>query len=151
MLQGVRAMVEALIFWALAVYGALAVVRQCVRSIQRRAQRNPHPLTIILIVQHAERDIEGTLRTLMIRTALGTRERRILVFDVASQDDTGQIVQRMTACHDCIDYVRVADDSELLHQLKALCLQSPRVGCIYDLRVNGMVRDVTRDVAWLCE
>ncbi|GMA51291.1 hypothetical protein GCM10025857_26480 [Alicyclobacillus contaminans] len=144
-------MVEALIFWVLAVYGALTMVRQSVRSLQRRTGAIPHPLTIILIVQNMENQIEGTLRTLMLRTALGHRERRILVFDVASQDDTGCIVQRMTNSADCVDYVRVADDVELLRQLQTFCLQSPHVGCIYDLRVTGMLQDVTRDVAWLCQ
>jgi hypothetical protein len=143
--------VEALIFWALAVYGALVLVRQCVQRIQRRSRTNPHPLTIILVVQNAERHIEGTLRTLMVKTAFGTRERRVLVFDVASVDDTSWILQRMTTEHDCIDYVRVADDTELMQQLKDVFLKSPRVGYIYDLRVNGTVHDVTRDVMYLCQ
>lgn len=142
-------MVGALVVWALALYGATVIVSQSVGHIKRRSERHRHPLTIVLIVQNAEHQIEGTLRTLMIKTAFSPRERRILVFDVASQDETGSIVQRMTQQHHCLDYVHVSDEIAFIDQLKNVCLNSPRVGCIYDLRDHGMLRDVTHDVAWL--
>jgi hypothetical protein len=142
-------MVGALVIWALALYGATVIISQSVGRIKHRHQQHPHPLTIVLIVQNAEHQIEGTLRALMIKTAFSPRERRVLVFDVASQDETGSIVQRMTQQHHCLDYVHVSDEIDFIDQLKNVCLNSPRVGCIYDLRDHGMLRDVTHDVGWL--
>lgn len=142
-------MVGALIIWALALYGASVIVVQSVQRLQNRYNQHPHPLTIVLIVQNAEHEIEGTLRMLMMKTAFSPRERRILVFDVASDDDTGCIVQRLTQQHHCLDYVHVSNEVDFIDELKSVCLQSPRVGCIYDLRDRGMLKDVTHDVAWL--
>jgi len=141
---------EALFFWALAMYGAMIVIYQSVRRIQRRSVRNPHPLTIILIVNDAETYIEGTLRRLLLETVFTRRERRILVIDVASEDDTGPIVQRLTSVHSCIGYARVQNDAQFVQQVTELYLESPQVGCIYDLRIQGMDREVLRDIAWLC-
>lgn len=144
-------MVGAIVIWALALYGAIVIVLKSVQRLQRRYEQLPHPLTVILIVQNAEHEIEGTLRTLMIKTAFSPRERRILVFDVASTDATGCIVQRLTQQHHCLDYVHVSNEVDFIDQLKNVCLQSPRVGCIYDLRDHGMLRDVTHDVGWLLQ
>ncbi|MCL6443301.1 MAG: hypothetical protein K6T83_07585 [Alicyclobacillus sp.] len=139
-------MLGAVVFWALAVYGAVAIVWQSVHRIQRQRRHHKVPVTLILVVENAEREIEGTLRTLMVRTAFGDRERKILVIDVASQDETGAIVRRMAADHTCLEYLRVRDDNECLAELKAICLRIPRIGCIVDLRDRGLLREISEDV-----
>lgn len=142
-------MFEALTFWALAMYGAIVLVWQVTRRI-RNPSRPPHPLLLALMVADAEDQIEGILRLLIMRTAYGQRERRIWVVDESSGDETERIVRRMMVQYPCLDYLRVMDDETGVRELVHRCLETTGVGCIYDLRVNGMLQDVTMDILRLC-
>lgn len=148
--QGVRAVVGALFFWALAVYGALTVVRQVSRGLRRRIRQNLHPVAVVLIVQNSEAHIEGVLRSIFLSTSMGRREWRILVFDMGSTDDTPHIVQRLAMQHDGLEYVRIEGEGEFVQHLARVCAEGGLVGCIYDLRVSGMLCDVARDIRLLC-
>lgn len=139
-------MIEALFFWALALYGAVSLTFQTVRRVQRRRQ-HPYPVTFILIVRNAEEQIEGLVRSLMARTALSSRERQVLVIDWASDDDTSAILHAMEKDFAFLRSVRVADDTEFLQALRNECMCDTRVGCIYDLRQGGLAADVTDDLA----
>jgi hypothetical protein len=150
MLQGVRGVWEALLFWLLAGYGAMSLVWHVARRLQRRLQR-PRPLTLVLVVQNSQDQIEGILRTLMVRTAFGIRERHIIVFDAGSTDDTSIIVQRLCEHHHCLSYVRVAEESHWLDELSKLCVQPHYMSCVYDLRNPDQWTDVVDDLQWLCQ
>lgn len=143
-------MVEALLFWALALYGAVTVTWQCTRRLKHRSQ-TPHPLTFILIVKDAQQQIEGVVRGLMMRTALSARERQILVIDWASEDETPQILHNLAQDIAGLHFVRVADNEAFLRELQSACLTAARVGCIYDLRRDGLTSDVSADLATLCQ
>ncbi|MCL6516714.1 hypothetical protein [Alicyclobacillus sp.] len=143
-------MVGVLFFWALAVYGALTVVRQVSRGLQRRIRQDLHPVAVVLIVQNSETHIEGILRSIFLSTALGHRERRVLVFDMGSTDDTPRIVQRLAMQHDGLEYVPIREEGDFVANLARVCAEGGLVGCIYDLRVNGMLSDVARDIRLLC-
>lgn len=148
MQQGVRGMWGALFFWLLAGYGALCIVWQASQRLRRRFQR-PRPLSLVLVVENAEDEIEGILRLLLLRTAFGMRERRIVVLDAGSTDDTGAIVQRLCQDNPALSYVRVADPAHWLDALAQLCLASPHVSCVYDLRQRTSWHDTIQDLQWL--
>lgn len=139
-------MIEALFFWALALYGAVSLTFQTVLRVQRRRQ-HPYPVTFILIVRNAEEQIEGVVRSLMARTALSSRERQVLVIDWASDDETLAILNAMEEDCTSLRSVRVDDDAEFLQALRNACMSGARVGCIYDLRQGGFAADVTDDLA----
>lgn len=149
MQQGVRAMVAALFFWALAIYGALTLVWQSVQRL--RGKQHPHPVKLILIVQNAAGEIEGVLRTLLIQGSIGTREHRIVVLDLASTDDTEGIVRKLAARNGCIDYLKIRNEGDVSLYLSQALLDSSTIGCIYDLRIPEMVRELSKDAAWLCQ
>jgi hypothetical protein len=142
-------MVEALIFWGLALYGAMMAVWQVVQRLQRRLG-SPHPVTLVLVVQNAEHQIEGMLRMLLLRTAWTGRERRVLVLDVGSCDDTPQILERLTTEYTSLRSTRVASEEELHRELHRACLEEPFVGCIYDLRLHRTSSDITADMIRFC-
>ncbi|MDQ0191102.1 hypothetical protein JI721_08395 [Alicyclobacillus cycloheptanicus] len=142
-------MVEALFFWALALYGAVILAWQCTRWLNRRRQR-PHPLTVILVVQNAAQQIEGVIRTLMLETAWSARERKIFVIDYGSTDETANILQHLAKVHTCLEFVTVLTEAEFQQHLQSACLSEAHIGCIYDLRVSGVSQDVTADLAALC-
>lgn len=140
-------MVEALFFWALAVYGALMVVWQTVRAMQRgHIVGQPHPVNIILVVQDAEPYIEGILRTLLAGTAYSVRRRTVFVLDVRSTDRTGEIVGRLEADYAGIRYFLVDDEDQIARELRQACERTTAVSCVYDLRNYEVLQDVTRDV-----
>ncbi|MCL6625436.1 MAG: hypothetical protein K6T68_02475 [Alicyclobacillus shizuokensis] len=141
-------MVEALVFWGLALYGAVMLVWQVSQRLKRRLAANP--LTFVFIVQDAEAHIEGVLRSLTLRTAWSTRLRRVLVIDLASVDDTPLILERLAGEHDCIHWQRAETEDEVRRILTRTCLTEPFVGCIYDLRAARAPRDVTEDMIRFC-
>jgi len=141
---------EALLFFSLALYGALHLVWFGVKKLQRHEAQSPHPMTLILVVENAERHIEGVLRSLMMNTAFSHRERRIVVIDVASSDETANIVKRICWQLTAVDYLYAETDADFMEQLKSLLLHTPRVGCVYDLRVKCMAKDVAADIIGLC-
>jgi hypothetical protein len=141
---------EALLFWLLAGYGAFSLVYHVSRRLQRRLWQR-RPLTLVLVVANLEAQIEGILRLLLLRTAFGMRERRIVVFDAGSTDDTAQIVQRLCAEYDCLSYVRVSDPDQWLNELAHLCVASPHISCVYDLRNDANWNDVVAELQWLCQ
>lgn len=140
-------MVEALFLWALAVYGAIMVVWQTVRIMKRLHKvATPHPVNIILIVQDAESSIEGILRSLLATTLYSIRRRTVLVLDVQSRDDTGDIVRRLETCYEGIHYCLVDSDDDIAQVLCQSFGRTTTVSCVYDLRNRELLRDVTWDV-----
>jgi len=142
-------MVEAALFWVLAVYGAATVVYQCVLHVQRRAH-NLRSITFVLVVQNADAYIEGVIRSFMMKTAAGRRSRAIVIIDVASQDDTPQILQALVHTHRCLRFAQVVTEAELQNALQAACLGNDSIGCVYDLRVETGGTDTIHDVLWSC-
>jgi hypothetical protein len=147
---GGEGVLEALLFWSLAIYGAMVLVWQVVKRVTRKDQ-HLIPMNIVLIVQNAEREIEGTLRCLMVNTAFGHRERQIVVCDIASADETQAIVEKMAEKHQCIDYHRFERDSDAFERIQTALLESGKVTCIYDLRRGDMLSRVADDVTSLCQ
>lgn len=145
-------MVEALFFWALAMYGALTAVWQVVGMMQRRRlqQENPQPMNIVLVVQNAESSIEGVLRNLLDRTVFSLRERTITVIDAWSTDATESIGRRLSQSRAALNYIRVESESELQSNLQAECVDKAAVACVYDLRRNGVLGEILDDVSALC-
>lgn len=145
-------MVEALFFWALAMYGALTVVWQVVRVMQkRRIQReNPQPVNVVLVVQNAEPSIEGVLRSLLDRTVFSLRERTVTVVDAWSTDQTEYIVQRLATSRPALSYFRAESENDLQHILQIECVDKTAIACVYDLRRSGVIGEVIDDVAALC-
>lgn len=141
-------MLAALLFWALAIYGAMTLVWQSVQRLRRK--QHPRPVKLILIVQNAEREIEGVLRTLLIQGSMGTREHGIVVLDLGSKDDTEGIVRKLAARNECIEYQKIQNEGDASFYLSQACLDGATIGCIYDLRIPDMVRDLSNDTAWLC-
>jgi len=142
-------MVAALLFWALAVYGALTIVRQSVQRLRSRQQS--YPVTWILVVENAEVQIEGVLRTLLLRVSLVSRDHRIVVLDLNSTDDTEFIIRNLMVHNECVEYRKVSTEEEISRNFARACLDRPSIGCIYDLRVPSMVRSISRNVGWLCQ
>ncbi len=143
-------MVEALVFWALALYGALMIVWQSVNRIKRRVEKQ-HPVKVILVVQNAENYIEGVLRTLLFTTSFGWRDHEVFVMDIGSTDDTERIVQTLAERADGLRYTRLSGETDFYQELERACWDFDSVRCIYDLRVNGMAHDVTADMLSLCQ
>lgn len=144
-------MLAALLFWALALYGAAVIVWQCVthiRTVQQFGQS--HPVAFVLIVKDAERQIEGLLRSLLLRTANGARRHTIYVVDFSDSLETEHIVRRLALRNPCLCYQHLASDDELGQALRQICVNSPSIGCIYDLRTCDMIGDISRDMISMC-
>lgn len=147
LLQGVMHMVEALFFWALAMYGALMIVWQSTKLLQkRRTKHDEHPVKVILVVQNAAQNIEGLLRAWLAGTADSNRDHTFFVMDVRSTDETSDIVKRLALEQPAIRYIQVNDEDDLLGQLREACVHSNGVACVYDLRDYGMLREAARDI-----
>ncbi len=132
---------EALIFWALALYGAILVVYQSVAAILRRTKVGKE-IVFFVIAQNAEDYIEGVLRTLVLRALFEQARRRVIVIDVGSTDSTGIITLKITQKYHFVEYVVVNDEETVLKILKSACASSHAIGCIYDLRyqLNPRIR-----------
>ncbi len=143
---------EALFFWALAMYGAMTAVWQSVRLIQMRRMRseNPQPMHVVLVIQNAESSIEGILRGLMDRTAFSLRQRTVTVVDAWSSDSTESIVRRLSWSRSGLTYLRVESEAELQRTLQTECVDKAAVACVYDLRRSGVMTEVVDDVLALC-
>jgi hypothetical protein len=132
--QGVRAMVEALIFWALALYGATMVVYQSVGAmVMRKANGNNEEIHFV-ITHNAEDRIEGVLRTLILRTLFGQQKQRVVVIDVGSTDETNVIVLKMAEKNRNIEYASVVDEHDISTILESACISDLSIGHIHDLR-----------------
>ncbi|MCL6547331.1 MAG: glycosyltransferase [Alicyclobacillus sp.] len=142
-------MLEALVFWLLATYGAVVLVWQCAARLRRRWQV-PRPVTLVLIVRDAEQEIEGTLRTLVAATALAGRDRQIVVVDHASSDDTGVIVRRMLPGNPCLSYRRIEREGECAEVLAETCLGGSTVAWIWDARRPGALHEAAREAVRAC-
>lgn len=142
-------MLEALVFWGLALYGAVTLIVQSVQRIQRPLRRR-HPVKVVLVVHNAAKYIEGILRTLILKTAMSPRDRQIVVIDVASNDETDIIVTRLSKEHPCVTYVRADDEPSITHQIERICLHSHHVGCVFDLR-DETPQEIAEDLAYLCQ
>lgn len=141
-------MVETVLFWALALYGAVVVVWQVTHRLQMKL-RIASPVTYILVVHNNEAEIEGVVRNLFLRTAMSSRDRQILVLDCKSTDDTPRILQTLSNDHACLRHVVVADEVALFHELESACLHAARVVCIYDLRPGAP--DISTDLTMICQ
>ncbi|MCL6633703.1 MAG: hypothetical protein K6T63_13855 [Alicyclobacillus herbarius] len=141
-------MVEALVFWGLALYGAVVLVWQVTQRLKR--QWRGSALTFVLVVQNAEDHIEGMLRSLSLRTAWSNRPRRIVVIDVTSGDDTPRILERLAAENESIDWQTAAGEDEVRRILEQTCLTQPFFGCIYDLRAHSAPWEITEDMTRFC-
>ncbi len=127
-------MVEALIFWALAMYGATMVVYQSVGAIvMRKVHQNREEIHFV-ITQNAEECIEGVLRSLILLTLFGHSKERIVVIDVGSADDTNRIVLKMAEKNHNIEYIAARDEHDVSSILETSCTSNPTVGHIHDLR-----------------
>lgn len=140
-------MILALIFWALALYGTIVLIWQCANRLYRKSV-HATPMSIVLVVHDVESEIEGLLRTMMVKTAFGKRQRYIVVFDVASRDSTQEIVSHMAMKHHCLEYHRV-DDANLGTMLGEICCQEKRICCVYDLRQKDRISQAMEDIAQL--
>jgi hypothetical protein len=134
--QGVGAVVEALIFWALALYGTTMVVYQSVEAlVMRKVNRNSEDIHFV-IARNAEERIEGVLRTLLLRIHFGQHKQRIVVIDVGSTDDTSPIVLKMAEKNHDIEYVCVEDEHGISAILESACISDLSIGHIHDLRIT---------------
>ncbi|RIV18806.1 glycosyltransferase [Alicyclobacillaceae bacterium I2511] len=140
----------AVFFWALALYGALMAVWQGVSRLQQRVHGPLFPLTILLVVQNAEEEIEGLLRLLTLQTLGSWRDYRVRVLDVGSTDGTGQIVQTLMQHSGNLDYVYLHGNEDLIQNITLSCLDTARVSCVYDLRNQDLHSGMSRDIAGLC-
>ncbi|OFW80751.1 MAG: hypothetical protein A2201_09930 [Alicyclobacillus sp. RIFOXYA1_FULL_53_8] len=141
-------MVAALLFWALAVYGALTIVRESVQRLRSRQQS--YPVTLVLVVENGETQIEGVLRTLLLRVAMVSRTHRIVVLDLNSTDDTEFIIRNLMVHNECLEYRKIANEDDISRHFAGACLETPSIGCIYDLRVPNTARNISKNVGWLC-
>lgn len=94
----------ALLLWAFALYGVIAVLGKLVSHFLAAKKRMTINRTIVLAVKNAESYVEGVLRSLIKATALQKGEVRLLVIDAGSHDATGPIVQRLAAQHEIIEW-----------------------------------------------
>ncbi|QQE78128.1 hypothetical protein [Alicyclobacillus sp. SO9] len=139
-------MIDVLIFWALALYGALMIVVQVVRKLQARNQNRIHPVSLLLIVRDAESSIEGLLRDVMLKSMFVEKVPSIRVIDMSSGEETGRIVQRLAALHSGLTYGAVRTEAELAAELSNHCLNETFVGYIYDLREPGVAEAFIQDI-----
>jgi hypothetical protein len=141
-------MLTALLIWGLALYGAWMLITQCVRHIEHRQVYEAQPATYIFIVKNAEKSIEGILRLGMIHTVFHVRQRRMVVLDVNSDDQTSNIVQRLMAEHPCISYRYISSAQALVDILPEVCLNANRLCYVYDLRNHEALTAARRGRVW---
>ena len=95
---------SAVIIISLALFGIYCLIEE-VRTYCSRSRTLP-PVTILLIVQNAEYEIEQLVRTAVKRLAGG----ELIVIDIASNDMTRPILARLAREHNAVRIVhRTAD------------------------------------------
>jgi len=140
-------LVETLIFWGLALVGAVTIVYLAAKGLQHRQHRANTPISVVFIVEDCEAQIEGLIRSLTVQFSLGAREASLHVLDLSTGDETGEIVARLALANPRITYRRLSSDHHLAEELERYNIDVQPVSVIYDLRREGAVDDVLKDMA----
>lgn len=147
LLQGVKDVQIEWLIWVFALLGLLSMGFQLGKWILHR-HHHTQAITFILVVQNGAKDIEGVLRSLMMRTAFAVRNCKVMVMDLHSTDETAYIVLRLAEKYRQIEYYCVNSEEEFLEQVRQTCLVHHTIGCIYDLRVQGMSAEFVNPTEW---
>lgn len=93
------------ILWSFAIYGVIDIVKS-IKScwIHKRIENNG--LFIIIATKNQEFQIEGFMRSVIFKVLYGKNEfiRRIVVTDLSSQDNTKEILKKLSEDYQEIKY-----------------------------------------------
>ncbi|KYP81707.1 hypothetical protein [Ferroacidibacillus organovorans] len=97
-------MIDALIIYGLAFYGAILLIWQLLHRLSHRVD-GCHA-QVIVVVEHAHLWVEWFIRTLSLQCfALGRNASEVVLIDLDGMGETAQIIERMQSSFPFITYV----------------------------------------------
>lgn len=106
-----------IILWTLALYGLIEIIKTIVYSYtySSRGINDSDGIYIIIATKNQEENIEGFLRSDLLNTLYGNRDKEnlkdlsyikdILVVDLNSEDKTREILEKMSKENACIKVI----------------------------------------------
>ena len=103
------------IFWVLALYGLFEIIKQVI-YIYTYTNLKTEGIYVIVAVKNQEDKVEGFLRTIIFRLLYGKEEciKDIIVADLDSNDDTMDIINKLSEEYDCIKTIKWKECKEII-------------------------------------
>ena len=106
------------IFWVLALYGLFELIKDII-YICTYTKLKSDGIYMIIATKNQEQKIEGFLRTLLFRLIYGKEEliKDVIVTDLGSEDDTEQILNKLSKDYDCINFTNWKDCKKVIDSI----------------------------------
>lgn len=91
------------IMWILSIYGLIEIIKLLIVCKLNNIQKDNN-IHIIVTVKNQENNIEGFIRTVMLKS-LKDNMKKILVVDLNSKDKTKEILQKLSEENEIINLV----------------------------------------------
>ena len=102
-------------FWTLAFYGLFEFVKNII-YICTYTKLKSDGIYVIIAVKNQEEKIEGFLRSILFKILYGREKelKNVIVADLASKDDTKQIVKKLSKDYECLKVLSWKETKELM-------------------------------------
>ena len=106
------------IFWVLALYGLIEIIKNII-YICTYTNLKSDGIYMIIAVKNQENKIEGFLRSIIFKVLYGKEEyiKDIIVADLDSNDNTKEIVKKLSQDYKCIDIVSWKECKDIIDNI----------------------------------
>ncbi len=103
------------IFWTLAIYGLFEIIKNII-YISTYTKFKSDGIYVIIAVKNQEEKIEGFLRSILFKILYGREEylKNIIVADLNSNDNTKDIVRKLSKDYDILKVTSWKDCKEIM-------------------------------------
>ena len=103
------------IFWTLAIYGLFEIIKNII-YISTYTRFKSDGIYVIIAVKNQEEKIEGFLRSILFKILYGREEylKNIIVADLNSNDNTKDIVRKLSKDYDILKVTSWKDCKEIM-------------------------------------
>ena len=106
------------IFWTLAIYGLLEIIKNII-YINKYTKFRTDGIYLIIAVKNQEKQIEGFLRSILFKILYGREEylKNIIIADLNSEDNTKEITKKLAKDYDILKVTSWKDCKELIDNI----------------------------------
>lgn len=121
---------------ALAIYGLISVIGLVIRRVEAGVASGNHGISLLVLIQNQEEQIEGFLRPLTKRLLARPSPKvgELILVDLASTDGTALILERLACEEPGLRVVQFSVDQSVTACESALFLCRNSVAMLIDLR-----------------
>lgn len=103
------------IFWTLAIYGLFEIIKNII-YISTYTKFKSDGIYVIIAVKNQEEKIEGFMRSILFKILYGREEylKNIIVADLNSNDNTKDIVRKLSKDYDILKVTSWKDCKEIM-------------------------------------